>query len=202
MVTDRGREPEGLLSRVRRAAHAGVSIVQLRERGLEDAALLTLARAVTAETAGTGTKTIINDRLDVAVAAGADGVHLPGGAPPAWRVRGAAPPGFLISRSVHSTAEAVRVEAEGGCDFLIFGSVFESTSKPAGHPVAGVGALTEACAAVKLPVAAIGGITLARVPDVVRAGAAGIAAIGLFLTADEREMTGRIRDIRDAFSES
>ena len=78
-----------------------------------------------------------------------------------------------MGRSVHSAAEAIAAEASGGCDYLVFGTVFESESKPAGHRVAGLGALAEVCAAVRLPVLAIGGITPARVPDVVKAGAVG-----------------------------
>jgi thiamine-phosphate pyrophosphorylase len=202
MVSDRRREPDRLLERVSIAARAGVSIVQLRERELEDADLLALAKAVTSETGKTETRTVVNDRLDIALIAGADGVHLPGYAPGCRRVRRAAPTGFLIGRSVHSLQEARAVEAEGGCDYLVFGTVFPSVSKPAGHTIAGVSALAEVCAAVTLPVVAIGGITLARLPDVVRAGAAGIAAIDLFVTAREQQMIERLREIRLTFSAS
>jgi thiamine-phosphate pyrophosphorylase len=202
MVSDRHREPERLIERVSMAARAGVTLVQLRERQLEDAELLALAKAVTAATAKTDARAVINDRLDIALVAGASGVHLPGGAPGCRRVRAAAPPGFLIGRSVHSMREAMAVEAEGGCDYLVFGTVFPSVSKPAGHAVAGVGALAEVCAAVSLPVVAIGGVTLARLPDVVRAGAAGIAAIDLFITRHEQHMIERLREIRLAFSAS
>jgi thiamine-phosphate pyrophosphorylase len=161
-----------------------------------------LARAVSAETGKTETRTVINDRLDIALIAGADGVHLPGHAPGCRRVRAAAPPGFLVGRSVHSRQEAMAVEADGGCDYLVFGTVFPSVSKPTGHAVAGVNALAEVCAAVRLPVVAIGGMTLARLPEVVRAGAAGVAAIDLFITRHEQHMIERLREIRLAFSSS
>ena len=82
----------------------------------------------------------------------------------------------------------------------MFGSVFTTASKPEGHPVAALDALTRVCSAVRLPVIAIGGITIDRVPHVVRAGAAGIAAIGLFATAQEWELVARVRSIRSAFS--
>jgi thiamine-phosphate pyrophosphorylase len=202
MVSDRQRAPEGFLERVKSAVRAGVSAVQLREPGLEDVDLLVLAEAVKVEAAGTGARTIVNDRLDVALIAGADGVHLPSHAPPGHRVRAAAPPGFLIGRSVHSMQEALLAEADGGCDYLIFGTVFESVSKPAGHPVAGVEALAAMCEGVSLPVVAIGGVTLSRLPDIVRAGAAGIAAIDLFMTSDEQDMIERVGKIRSAFSAS
>ena len=114
--------------------------------------------------------------------------------------RAIVPDGFLVGRSVHSAAEAVTAEGSGGCDYLIFGTVFESASKPAGHRVAGVRALAEVCAAVRLPVLAIGGITTARIPDVVRAGAAGIAAVGLFADGGEPELRDTVGEIRAAFA--
>jgi thiamine-phosphate pyrophosphorylase len=171
------------------AARAGVDLVQVRERGLEDRALVALAVALRDAMSGAGARMIVNDRIDVALAAGANGVHLPASALPCARARAIVPDGFLVGRSVHSAAEAVTAEGSGGCDYLIFGTVFESASKPAGHRVAGVRALAEVCAAVRLPVLAIGGITTARIPDVVRAGAAGIAAVD----CSRRRRTGAAR---------
>jgi thiamine-phosphate diphosphorylase len=142
---------------------------------------------------------LVNDRIDVALAAGAGGVHLPGGAVSSARVRAIVPQSFLVGRSVHSAGEAIEAALDGGCDYLVFGSVFATRSKPAGHAVAGLDALAGVCAAVQLPVLAIGGITPARVPDLVRAGAAGIAAIGLFAAGDERELRDTVRQIRRAF---
>jgi thiamine-phosphate diphosphorylase len=143
---------------------------------------------------------VVNDRLDVALAARAAGVHLPGRAMPAVSVRSIVPGGFLIGRSVHSQGEAVEVERGGGCDYLVFGSVFASASKAPGHPVAGLEALARVCASVRLPVLAIGGITLARVPEVARTGAAGIAAVGLFATSGELALADAIRYIKAAFA--
>jgi thiamine-phosphate diphosphorylase len=108
---------------------------------------------------------------------------------------------FLIGRSVHSEAEAIAAEAAGGCDYLIFGTVYESRSKPAGHPVAGVDALARVCAAVRLPVLAIGGITIERIPEVAAAGAAGVAAIGLFGHGTEAELAAIVGRLRDAFDQ-
>jgi thiamine-phosphate pyrophosphorylase len=181
------------------AARAGVNLVQVRERGLEDGSLLSLAVQLREAIAADGARLVVNDRLDVALAAGAAGVHLPGRAVAAARVRAVVPDGFLIGRSVHSEADAVASAREGGCDYLIFGSVFESTSKPAGHAIAGLDALARVCAAVRLPVVAIGGITAARVPDIVRAGAAGVAAIGLFGRAEPRELVEIVGQVRQAF---
>jgi thiamine-phosphate pyrophosphorylase len=173
-----------------------VDLVQVRERGLEDRSLLALVEGVREAIAGTGARLLVNDRVDVALAAEADGVHLPASAVACARIRSIVPDGFLVGRSVHTLGEAVAAAADGGCDYLIFGTVFESRSKPAGHAVAGLDALADVCAAVPLPVLAIGGITAERVPDIVRAGAAGLAAIGLFAADAEcalRETVGQIR---------
>jgi thiamine-phosphate pyrophosphorylase len=182
------------------AARAGVDVIQLRERGLEDRSLLALAAAVRLAIAGTRTRLVVNERIDVALAAGADGVHLPGSAVTCARARTILADGFLVGRSVHSAAEAIAAEGSGGCDYLVFGTVFESESKPAGHRAAGLSALADVCAAVRLPVLAIGGITPARVPAVVKAGAAGIAAIGLFAAGGERELRDAVGQIRLAFA--
>ena len=109
------------------------------------------------------------------------------------------PDDYLVGRSVHSVAEASAAARDGNCDYLVFGMVFESASKPKGHTIAGLDALAAVCAAVPLPVLAIGGITLARVPEIVRAGAAGLAAIGLFATGTDREFGRTVDAIRLAF---
>jgi thiamine-phosphate pyrophosphorylase len=209
MVTDRRRyaapasatvASESLVAAAGRAARAGIDLIQLRERGLEDRDLFSLAQAMLREAEGTGARTVINDRVDVALGAHAHGAHLPAQGLLPSKVRGIVPSAFLIGRSVHSADEAVAAERDGGCDYVIFGSVYQSASKPAGHAVPGIDALERACASVRLPVLAIGGITLARVPDVVRAGAAGVAAIGLFAEGSENELRERVHAIRVAFS--
>jgi thiamine-phosphate pyrophosphorylase len=123
---------------------------------------------------------LVNNRTDIALAAGAHGVHLPASAPLASRVRRIVPDGFLIGRSVHSQAEAEGAQADGGCDYLTFGTVFATASKAADHPVAGPSTLRAVCNAVRLPILAIGGISRQRTPEIARAGAAGMAAIGVF----------------------
>jgi thiamine-phosphate pyrophosphorylase len=205
MVTDRHRvAPAGDAAALVRAsgmaARAGVTMSQVRERSLDDRLLLDLSRAIVAGTAGTETEVVINDRADVALACGARGVHLPSrGADPA-RVRAIAPAGFVIGRSVHSEAEAVAAERAGGCDYLIFGTVFETASKPAGHAAAGIAALARVCAAVALPVVAIGGVVAERAREIAQAGAAGVAGIGLFATGDDTAVRDRVRRIEDAFA--
>jgi thiamine-phosphate pyrophosphorylase len=162
-------------------AKADVDILQIRERGLEAATLARLVRDVLAASAGSRMRVVVNDRIDIALAVSAAGVHLPSAAPSAAVVRRIVSDGFLIGRSVHATDDLAQIERTGGCDYLTFGTVFLSAGKPEGHAVAGVEALGRACAATTLPVLAIGGMTVPLAAEAARAGAAGIAAIGLFL---------------------
>ena len=178
---------------IREAASAGVDLVQLREPLLDGRALLSLARAAVEETSGTSCHIVVNDRLDVALAGGTSGVHLRANSFAADRVRRVTRPGFLIGRSVHGVSEAVSVTESGGCDYLIFGTVFPSASKPAGHQAAGLDRLQAVCRATPLPVIAIGGITIANAPDALAAGARGVAAIQLFRTGPIAPLVARLR---------
>jgi len=156
-------------------------MIQVRERDLNDRVLTALVRRIVAAVAGSDARVLVNDRTDIAMAAGAAGVHLRGDSPPASRVRAMVPPGFTIGRSVHRLDEIDAAADEGGCDYLMFGTVFPSAGKPAGHPVAGVAGLADAVRRSPLPVIAIGGVTREREPDIARAGAAGLAAVGRFM---------------------
>jgi len=173
---------ERLVACVAAAARAGVDLIQVRERDLEGGPLTRLVRRCVEAVGGTRARVLVNDRVDVALAAGAHGVHLPGHGVPAARIRRIVPRGFLIGRSVHHASEAVRVVEDGGLDYLLFGTVFSTPSKADVAP-AGVDRLAAAVAAVPLPVLAIGGITPDRAPDIARSGAAGAAAIAMFADA-------------------
>jgi thiamine-phosphate pyrophosphorylase len=190
LVTDGTCSPD--LITIRDAARSGVDLIQIREPRLDDRALAALVREVLDAAAGTGARVVVNDRLDVALTSGAAGVHLRGDSFSAADARRVAPAGFVIGRSVHSVAEAVEAERGGGCDYLFFGTVFPSASKPAGHPVTGVAALERVCAAVTLPVVAIGGVSIANAREIAAAGAAGVAAISLFSAAEGINETLRI----------
>jgi thiamine-phosphate pyrophosphorylase len=179
LVTDRRRR--SVVEQCRDAVQAGVDLIQVRERDLEAAALSALVAELVRLTRGTGTRVVVNERLDVALACGADGVHLRGDSIPAARARSMAPPGFLIGRSVREAREAVR-EAPGA-DYLIAGTVFPSSSKPGLRECLGVEGLAAIVRSVSVPVLAIGGVSLDRMGAVAGAGAAGVAAIGLFLDA-------------------
>lgn len=188
---------DGTLRLISEATGAGIDLVQIRERDLDDRSLVALTRAAVDAARRTRARIVVNERLDVALAAGAHGVHLRGDSVAASAVRRHAPAGFIVGRSVHSRDEAVAVEHAGGCDYLFFGMVFPSTSKPPGHSAQGVGALKEVCSSVRLPVLAIGGISVDRAPEIAAAGAAGIAAIGLFAAAESVART--IEALRRAF---
>jgi thiamine-phosphate diphosphorylase len=207
-VTDRRRLP--ILAHVAAAADAGVDWVQIREPDLPAAELYDVVRHAVVTVSGSAARTriIVNDRLDVALAAGAHGVHLRGTSFEASRVRmermvrmAAAAGGrdFLIGRSVHSVDEALTAEAGGGLDYLVFGTIFRTSSKPEGHQLAGPEALRAAVAACRLPILGIGGITLENVDRVAATGAAGVAAIGLFL--DSRSITADVASIRRSFAD-
>ena len=134
MITDRRRLGEragaALIRRVAAAARAGMHLIQIRERDMSDGELLTLVMQAVEAVRGTRTRILVNDRVDVAMVAGAHGVHLRADSAPARRVRKVAPPSFLIGRSVHTRDEISQVCAEGDVDYLLFGTVFETASKP------------------------------------------------------------------------
>ena len=191
-----------LLRLVSHASACGVNLIQIREPALGARALVTLVRRVLDGVDRSRTSVVVNERADVALACGTDGVHLRGDAMPASRVRTLAPEPFLVGRSVHGLDEAVEVDADGGADYLIFGTVFPSERKPSDHRLAGLAALRRVCEAVRRPVLAIGGIERDRLPDVAAAGAAGIAAIGMFAdvpAADTTQMTEVVRHVRLSF---
>jgi len=188
---------ESLIAIVESAVASGIDLVQIREPELPAQVLLGIARRAVAASRATSTRIVINDRLDVALAAGAAGVHLGGHSLPVARVRATVLGGFLVGRSVHSVAEARSVAEEGGADYLIAGTVFPSASKRDATNWLGTAGLAAIVAAVPVPVLGIGGITLDRVRDVGRTRAAGLAAIGLF--ADASRLAATVREARSLF---
>jgi thiamine-phosphate diphosphorylase len=187
-----------LLSRLRQMAQAGASMIQVRERHLDDRSLLRFVEELLETAAGTSCKVLVNERIDIALAARAHGVHLKSDSIAVQEVRTLVPSGLVVGRSVHSDGEAVAVERAGGCDYLFFGTVFPSSSKPDHHSVAGVTALEQVCGRVSMPVIAIGGINPARALDAARAGAAGVAAISLF--AEAADPAGLVSTMRNALT--
>jgi thiamine-phosphate pyrophosphorylase len=177
-----GAQRACLAVQIRHAVDAGVDLVQVRESDLDAGVLAAVVSELLTIAKGTPTRIIVNDRIDVALACGADGVHLRGDSIPARAARQIAPAGFLIGRSVHRVEEAV---AAGDVDYLVAGTVFPSASKGAGAPLIGLDGLAAITKAVDRPVLAIGGISDDRIDAVASAGAAGIAAIGLFIATGD-----------------
>ncbi len=175
-----------MLEKVREATDAGADWVQIRENDLAALELFRLALGAVRmkEPNVARTRVIVNDRLDVALAAGATGVHLRQKSLPAcdvvrWCRGGNAPSGFLIGVSCHSIEEARQAE-NAGASYVFFGPVFDTPSKRPFGPPQGLAQLTEACRSVRIPVIAIGGVDETNGAECLRAGAAGIAAIRLF----------------------
>ena len=172
-VTD--RRGGDILSCAARAVSGGVDMIQVREKDLPARELLDLVSKIRDLAAGTKTRVLVNDRLDVALAAGTapiDGVHLPGNGLPPGKVR---PLVKVLGVSIHSLDEGLRAE-RAGTDFVVFGPVFDSPGKTA----VGLEPLKEVAASLKIPVLAIGGVTMENADEVLKAGAAGIAGIRLF----------------------
>ena len=167
-----------LVAQARHAVDAGIDLIQVRERDLEAAELAALVTDLVAVTRGTSTRVVVNDRLDVALACAADGVHLRADSIAVEAARRLAPHGFLIGRSIHGAGEAAQA---AGADYVIAGTLFPSESKRAEQVLLGLDGLRAVVAAVPVPVLAIGGITGDRFEQVAAAGPAGIAAIGLFM---------------------
>lgn len=213
LVTDRrATDPGGrtIVAQLRSLEHvldeaidAGIDLIQIRERDVEAGALCAFTRRVVARAAGTSTRVVVNDRADVALAAGAAGVHLRSDGPSPAHVRALGGPAWVVGKSVHSALDATAAAADAA-DYLLFGTVFPSASKAPNAPVAGVAALRGAAtAAGTVPVLAIGGITVERAIACRDAGAAGVAAIGLFLppglARDARGPAAAVRALRDAW---
>jgi len=186
--------PDPLLRKIELAAAAGVDWIQLRERDLSGKQCASLTSEALhrvskqALHANRGTRILVNDRLDVALAEQAGGVHLGENSLPVQEAKRlleaspaakAVPPDFLAGVSCHSL-EAAQSAASAGADYIFFGPVFATPSKAAYGGPQGLDRLAELCTSLTIPVLAIGGITLENAPACFSAGASGIAAIRLF----------------------
>jgi len=218
-ITDRTAFPGDELSRRRRllekiseATRAGVDYIQLREKDLPARALESLARETVAlietlksENRELRTALLINSRTDVALAVGADGVHLrsddvsPQQVRSIWKKCGAGAPACAVSPaspvvavSCHSPAEVAQAAANAA-NFAVFAPVFEKNDAPGAHP-AGLALLKQSCQE-KIPVLALGGITIANARSCLEAGAAGIAAIRLFQENNIAEVARKLRGL-------
>lgn len=195
-ITDRrALEPKPLLPLILEAAHAGVDLIQIREKDLATRDLMELASAAVgaAQQAGSGSRVVVNDRLDVAMAVSAAGVHLGNQSMPAREVRKLVPEDFLVGVSCHSLHETLEAES-AGADYALLGPIYETPSKLQYGPPLGLEKLREVAARVKIPVLALGGITVERVRDCLEAGATGIAGIAVFQSCES--LVQRIGELR------
>ncbi len=196
IVTDsqasRGRDH---MSMVKAALAGGADVIQLRDKSLSGRDLYALALDMGAMVRASRATFIINDRLDIAQAAGADGVHLGQSDLPVAAARSLAPPSFIVGASVGSVEEAVAAERDGA-DYIALSPVFSTPTKDDAGPGHGLEVLSEIRAAVGIPVIAIGGVNSANVKDVVAAGADGVAVISAVLGAEDVEAAARsIREL-------
>jgi thiamine-phosphate pyrophosphorylase len=180
------------LELIREAAAGGIDFVQVREPDLTAKQLEEFVRAVIEVTRPYAARVLVNDRLDVALATGADGVHLKTSSIPTRDARRISSDGFLIGVSTHSLAEAQSAASEGA-DFIVTGPLFETPSKQRYGPPLGLERFEEICSGVEIPVLAIGGVTLENCRAAVDRGAAGIAAIRLF----QENVTARLRRLAE-----
>jgi thiamine-phosphate pyrophosphorylase len=158
-----------------RAARDGVEMIQIRAKELSTRALGDLVRGAVA--GARQSKILVNTRTDVALACGAHGVHLPAGSMAPGTIRRIAPQGFLIGVSCHTIDELRAAEGEGA-DFAVYGPLFPTITKLVA-PI-GIEDFRQAAASVRLPVYALGGVTVQNAQRCIEAGAAGVAGISLF----------------------
>jgi thiamine-phosphate pyrophosphorylase len=176
--------PRSVLSVVSRALAAGAPAIQMRNKGDSARQLLELGRALRHATRNAGALLFVNDRLDLALAIEADGVHLGPTDLPVGAARRIAPAGFLIGRSADDP-DVARAAVEAGADYIGCGTVYPTSTKDDAGDVIGLEGLRRVVRAVPTPVVAIGGITVDRVKKVASTGACGVAVVGAVMSAPD-----------------
>jgi len=185
VLTDRSlAAPRSVVDVVAASLTAGVRAIQLRNKGDSARELLEVGRELRALTRDTGALLFVNDRLDLALALEADGVHLGPDDLPVTDVRRAAPPGFLIGRSADDPGVA-RQAVLDGADYIGCGAVYPTGTKPDAGDVIGLEGLRRVVRAVDVPVVGIGGMTAERAVDAAATGAAGVAVVGAVMAAED-----------------
>ncbi len=185
VITDeRLAEPHGVEHVVREALSAGAPAIQLRAKEATAREVAAMARRLLPIVHDADSLFFVNDRLDVALATGADGVHLGPDDPPVGNVRAAVPDDFIVGYSTDDPGEAARAEADGA-DYLGCGAVYPTTHKSDPGEVIGLSGLERVVEAVSIPVVGIGGVTPETASDVAGVGAQGIAVIGAVMSAND-----------------
>jgi thiamine-phosphate pyrophosphorylase len=179
-ITDRKQlHGSSLMACIHRAIDCGVDFIQIREKDLDDRSIFDLTRGALAHANGTQCRILVNGRADIALAAGADGVHLPSTGLRIEDIRKWLPNDFLIGVSVHTVAEMNRA-SEQGAHYLLLGHIFQTASKAGYGSPLGLSRLRNACSRASVPVLGLGGIKPELIGQVLNAGAAGVAGISLF----------------------
>lgn len=201
VITDEGLSKGLTHTQIARLAIAGgADIIQLRDKQLSSKEMVRCALELSRMAKKASVPFIVNDRLDVALVSGADGVHLGQDDMPAWQARKISPPGFIIGVSAGTVEEAIQAERDGA-DYIGFGPVFPTTSKNDAGPACGIDILKQVKDSVSIPVVAIGGIGLSNAGQVLSAGADGIAVISAVVSQDDvmgaaRQLKRLISDIK------
>lgn len=193
-VTDSQLSRAGNVSDVQNAVAAGVAVVQFRRKDASTAELF--AEAAVLRTLCRRTLFLVNDRVDIALAVQADGVHLGQEDLPLPAARKLLGRGKIIGLTAHSVAEARQAEA-AGADYLGISPIFTTQTKMDAGPPAGIQLIQQIRSAVKLPLVAIGGINLANAPEVIRAGADGLCAISAVVSRED--VRGEIEKFQQLF---
>ncbi|MCS7221109.1 MAG: thiamine phosphate synthase [Anaerolineae bacterium] len=199
VITDRrtagGRS---VLDIVRAAIRGGATVVQLREKEASTRAIIELGQALLEITRAAGIPLIVNDRVDVALAIGAEGVHVGQDDMPAAMARQLIGPDRILGVSARTVEEAIRAEQDGA-DYLGAGDVFGTPTKPDAGPPIGVEGLRQIVRAVSIPVVAIGGVTPQNASAAIEAGAVGVAVISAVMGAPDPEAAARrLREVVEA----
>ena len=191
VVTDEALPPgRDLVATVRAALRGGAGSIQLRAKTAGASEQVELARVLLAETRAAGALLFVNDRVDVALAAGADGAHVGEDDLPVDAARRISPPGFLLGASAATPELALQAEADGA-DYVGTGPVHATLSKDDAGDAVGTERIAAVAAAVRIPVVGIGGIALSNAAGVVRAGGAGVAVISAVVRAADPEAATR-----------
>lgn len=190
VVTDDRTGRRGVVEVVRAALRGGAPSIQLRAKTRTAREMVELARRLLPETRAAGVLLWVNDRVDVALAAGADGAHLGDDDLPIAAARRICPPGFLLGRSAE-TAEIALQAQQDGADYVGVGPVHPTATKADAGPAVGLERVARVRSAVEVPVVGIGGISLGGAAEVIRAGAHGVAVVSAAMLAPDPERATR-----------
>ena len=198
-VADPGQTPKPITEVVHAALNGGATMVQLRAKTLHDLGKYAIGRVLLQACRAAGAAFVVNDRLDIALALGADGIHLGVDDLPLEEARRLSPPGFIIGYSPETDEQARRAR-ERGASYLGVGPVFATSSKSDAGEAIGFDVLERRAWLSRLPVIGIGGITPDNAPDVIGAGACGVAVIGAISRSPDPESAARA--IREAVDDA